>query len=208
MVLRSPSYRFVDLEIVERRTLYQGFFSLQQVQVRHRLFAGGWSPLLTRELFIRDDAVAVLLYDPRCDAVVLIEQFRVGALRDPRSPWLVELVAGIVEPGETDADVARREALEETGVAVGALEKIGSVHLSPGGTEETIHILCGLVDVSGVGGIHGLADEGEDIRALVVEREEAYQGVVNGRINNAATVIGLQWLQLNAARLREQWRAP
>lgn len=205
-MLKAPFFRRMDCEILERRPLYQGFFRMDQVRLRHRLYAGAWSPVLVRELFVRRDAVAVVLYDPARDAVVLIEQFRVGALLDPCSPWLVELVAGIVEAGESEADVARREALEEAGVVVDALEKIGSVHLSPGGTEETLHILCGLVDSRGIGGIHGLAEEGEDIRVQVVEREQAYQAVVNGRVNNAGSVIGLQWLQLNAARLQAQWR--
>lgn len=169
------------------------------------MFDGGWSNPLTRELFIRDDAVCLLPYDPVRDQVLLIEQFRIGALQDARSPWLLELVAGIVEPGETVEQVAQREAQEEAGLAVQRLEPICCYHVSPGGSQEQIHLLCGQIDSYNQGGIFGLADEGEDIRALVVSREAAFAAVTEGRINNAATLIALQWLQLNHQRLKQTW---
>lgn len=196
-----------DVAVEQRESLYEGFFRMERLRLRHALFEGGQSSLLTRELFVRDDAVCVLLYDAARDAVVLIEQFRVGALDDAHSPWLLELVAGIVEPGESDAEVARREAREEAGAELGRLERICRYHVSPGGSREVIHLLCAEVDSQGLGGVHGLAQEGEDIRVLVVPREDAYQGVVDGRINNAPTIMALQWLQLNGARLRAEWGA-
>ena len=194
-----------DVEIIESRTGYQGFFRLQQMTVRHRLFEGGWSRPLSRELFVRDDATCVLLYDPRADAVVLIEQFRIGALDDPHGPWLLELVAGIVEPGESDRQVACREAQEEAGAEILELVPICNYHVSPGGSREYVHLMCAKVDSSGLSGYHGLEQEGEDIRVAVVSRQQAYEAVESGRINNAPTIMALQWLQLNWSKLQAQW---
>ncbi len=189
------------LEILHREVVFQGFFRMERLQLRHGLFAGGMSPPLTRELFERGTAAAVLLYDPRRDEVVLVEQFRIGALEAPRGPWLVEVVAGIVEPGETPEGVVRREAVEEAGCTVRALHPICNYLVSPGGTSERIALFCGEVDAEGVGGLHGLAHEGEDIRVLPVPRAHALAWLEEGVIDNASTVIALQWLELHRPRL-------
>ncbi|WP_421861779.1 ADP-ribose diphosphatase [Motiliproteus sp.] len=204
-IKNAPTFNPDDVQLLQTERLHDGFFKLDRLQLRHRLFEGGWSNTLTRELFIRDDAVCLLPYDPERDQVLLIEQFRIGALQDPSSPWMLELVAGIVEPGESVAQVAQREAEEEAGLQVQRLERICCYHVSPGGSQERIHLLCGQIDSRGQGGLFGLADEGEDIRALVVSREAAFAAVNDGRINNAATLIALQWLQLNYQRLQQLW---
>jgi ADP-ribose pyrophosphatase len=201
----SPTFNQADVEQLQRERVFDGFFKLDRLQLRHQLFGGGWSESIQRELFVRDDAVCVLPYDPATDRVLLIEQFRVGALDDTRSPWLLELVAGIIEPGETPDDVAHREADEEAGATLLALAPICQYHVSPGGSQETIHLFCGRIDSRGLGGIYGLAHEGEDIRAQVMPRQQAYQAVIDGAINNAATIMALQWLQLNHTRLGQQW---
>ncbi len=194
-----------DVEVIDRSLAYDGFFKLYRLRLRHRLFEGGWSGEMRRELFARDHAVCVLLYDPDQDRVVLIQQFRVGALQDSNGPWLWELVAGIVEPGETVEAVAHREAREEADASLQALVPICDYHVSPGGSEEFIHLLCARTDARELGGIHGLQDEHENIRVEVVKTDDAYQAVVDGRINNAPTIIALQWLMLNRDRLRQQW---
>ena len=107
-----------DVEIVDRELCYQGFFRLERVRLRHSLHRGGMSPVLVRETLEKGDVVAVLPYDPVADAVVMIEQFRVGAIGAPRGAWLLEIVAGLMEPGEQPDDVARREATEEAGLAL------------------------------------------------------------------------------------------
>ncbi len=205
MLELAPTFTKADVELLQRERVFDGFFQLDRLQLRHKLFDGGWSETIQRELFIRDDAVCVLPYDPVADKVLLIEQFRVGAVDDQRSPWLLELIAGIVEPGETPVDVAHREADEEAGAALLALEPICRYHVSPGGSQECIHLLCAQIDSRGLGGIYGLAHEGEDIRAQVVSRQQAYQAVSDGLINNAATIMALQWLQLHYVRLSQQW---
>ena len=194
-----------DVEIIDRKVAYQGFFQLQQLKLTHSLFEGGQSKILNRELFLRDDAACVLLYDPWVDAVVLIEQFRIGALKDPNGPWLLELIAGIIEPGESDMDVARREAWEEAGAEILELVPIYNYHVSPGGSQEYVHLMCAKVDSSGLSGYHGLEEEGEDIRVTVVSRQIAYTAVESGLINNGPTIMALQWLQLNWSMLQDQW---
>ncbi len=189
-----------------RENCHQGFFRLDRYRVSHSLYAGGESPVLTRELFERGEAVAILLFDARRDRVVLVEQFRVGAIRDPGGAWLLEVVAGIFDEGETAEDVARRESMEEAGCTVGRVEPICRFYVSPGGTTEIIHLLCGEVDSEGVGGVHGLPEEGEDIAVHVVATATALEWIASGRICSANPIIALQWLALNHQRLLSEWR--
>lgn len=188
-----------DLEIIREETVYKGHFELKKMFFRHKLFSGGMSGEVVRELLIKGAASAVIAYDPVRDSVVLVEQVRIGAY-DPnskQSPWLVELIAGMVDTDESPEEVAIRESQEEAGLTVSNLEHAVSVWDSPGGTVERLHIFLGLVDSSKVGGIYGLEEENEDILVHVVSREQAYQWVEEGKIDNVIAVVGLQWLQLN-----------
>ena len=188
-----------DVVVEAKEVAYQGFFRMEKLTIRHKRFNGEWMGPFTRELFERGQAVCVLLFDPEKDAVVLLEQFRVGALADDRSPWLIELVAGMVEEGETPEDVALRESEEEAGTVPTKLIPVCDYWVSPGGTSEKVAIYCGLIDSEGMGGLHGLDDEHEDIRAFVVPFDDAYRAVEDGTINNAATIMALQWLKINHA---------
>ncbi|EJF29240.1 MULTISPECIES: ADP-ribose diphosphatase [Enterobacteriaceae] len=194
-----------DVEIIARETLYRGFFSLDLYRFRHRLFNGEMSGEVRREIFERGHAAVLLPYDPVRDEVVLIEQIRIAAWDTSETPWLLEMIAGMIEEGESVEDVARREAVEEAGLAVGRTKPVLSYLASPGGTSERLSILVGEVDATQAKGIHGLVEENEDIRVHVVSREQAYQCVEEGSIDNAATVIALQWLQLHYEQLRKEW---
>ena len=195
-----------DVEIIARETLYSGFFSMELYRFRHRLFNGEMSGEIKREIFERGHAAVLLPYDPVRDEVVLVEQIRIAAYDVSESPWLLEMVAGMIEEGESVEDVARREALEEAGLVVGRTKPVLSYLASPGGTTERSSIMVGEVDATTAEGIHGLADENEDIRVHVVSRELAYQWVEEGKIDNAASVIALQWLQLHYQTLRHEWK--
>lgn len=198
-----------DIEILGEQTLYEGFFTLKRIQFKHKLFSGGESGVVTRELLIKGAASAVIAYDPKEDSVILVEQIRIGAayhLESNRSPWLLELIAGMVEKGEKPEEVALRESEEEAGIQVKNLTHCLSVWDSPGGTVERIHLFAGEVDSSQAKGIYGLAEENEDIRVQVVKREQAYQWICEGKIDNGIAVIGLQWLQLNYAQLQQSWK--
>ncbi|MEW7866553.1 ADP-ribose diphosphatase [Aeromonas diversa] len=207
MVEKHPVVTFgpADVEVLEKRSGYDGFFKINSYRLRHRLFAGGWSEPMVRELFERGHAAALLAYDPRRDQVVMVEQFRIGALTTSQTPWLLELIAGIIEEGEPADEVARREAEEEAGVTIARIEHALSYLVSPGGTSERIEVFVGEVDASSAQGLHGLAEEGEDIRVHVLDRETAYALVESGRIDNAASVIALQWLQLHHEQLKARW---
>lgn len=195
-----------DVKIHSRDVVYDGFFKMHKLHLSHASYTGG-AVEITRELFVRGEAVCVLLYDPVREAVVMIEQFRVGALEHPNSPWLLELVAGIVEHGETCEEVAYREADEEAGATLTELVPITRFLVSPGGTNEWISLYCARVDSAGIGGIHGLETEGEDIRVQVLPCNEVFEMVADGRINNAPSIIGLQWLQMNRKDLKQRWLA-
>ncbi|WP_027966470.1 NUDIX domain-containing protein [Halomonas halocynthiae] len=198
----QPSFNADDVEIVARHCLYQGFFRLEKIELRHRLFEGGWSHVMSREVHCRHDAVGVLLYDVQRDAVVLVEQFRPGALGDEASPWKLEIVAGLAEPGESVEDVARREAQEEAGCDIGELFTLHRYYPSPGACDEEVTLLCGLVDSRGLGGVHGLAEEHEDIRVHVVPFARVMELLHAGRLDNAMCLISLLWLNAERASLR------
>jgi ADP-ribose pyrophosphatase len=199
--MQAPIFSQTDIEILEKKSLYHGFFSMDEYTFKHRLFAGGWSEPVTREVFERGHAVVVLPYDVKQDKVVLIEQVRLPALATTKSPWLMELVAGMIAPEETALDVAHRELQEETGLVAKQMHSVNSYLASPGGCTERFYFYWADVDSSDARGLHGLAAEHEDIRLHVMSREQAYNSVVAGEIDNASTVIGLQWLQLNYRQL-------
>lgn len=200
-----PTFHNDDVEILATDTLFKGFFSLVKVKFRHRLFAGGWSEEIERELFERGHAVAMLPYDPVSDQVVMVEQIRVGALGEER-PWQLEIVAGMLDKeGEDPIDVAKREAVEEAGLDVTHIEHISGYYPSAGGCSERLELFVGQITAPTSAGVFGLESEGEDIRVHILTREEAYEMVKNGTIENAASIITIQWLMLNHQQLRAQW---
>ena len=192
-------------EILGVDTPYQGFFRLERYTLRHTLFQGGWSQPIQRELFRRGNCVAVLLYDPDRDAVVLIEQFRVGAVLNPDRAWLIEIVAGAIEEGETAEEVAYRESVEEAGCEIQSLMEIQQFYTTPGGCSERITLFCGKVDSRGIGGVHGLDDEDEDILVTVLGVDEAFALLEAGKIESGIPIIALQWLYIHRQRLRTLW---
>ena len=203
----GPELRFgaQDVRILEESTPYDGHFTLRRLTLQHRCFAGGWSEPLVRELFERGDAVGVLPYDPVTDTVVLIEQFRPGAMRGNDSPWMLELIAGVVEPGESDEEVIHRESMEEAGCEVSELVPIATMLPSAGACSEQVRLFCGRVKKAAIGGIHGLDEEGEDILVHSVSRGDVLQMLAADRIPNGHTLIALQWLQIHGDALQERW---
>lgn len=194
-----------DVEIVERQECYRGFFRLEKYRLRHRLYSGEMSGTISRELLERGDAAALLPYDPIRDEVVLLEQFRIGALQDKDGPWLPEIVAGMIAPGEAPEQVVRREAMEEAGCIVHELEPICEYLVSPGSSSERMSLFCGRVDSSGIGGVHGLDEEDEDILARAVPFEQFWQDCLSNRLNTAIPLLAGYWLSMHRERLREQW---
>lgn len=196
------------LQMIERETAYQGFFRIDRYRLRHRRYDGSWSGEMSREIFERGRAVGLLLYDPDRDAVVLIEQFRLPAHLAGFSAWQLEIVAGLVgHAEESEAEVARREAHEEAGVTIlGELVPVHRFLTSPGATTETVAIFCGRVDAGNAGGIHGLAEEHEDIKVIVTSADDAIARARAGQIENAIALLALYWLAENRSALRQRWQ--
>ncbi len=194
-----------DVEVLAKDTVFQGYFRIDRYRLRHRTFAGGWTSVMEREIFERGHSVVVILYDPVRDEMVLIEQFRCGALAAGWHPWMLECVAGIIDEGEHPDEVARREAAEEAGAEPTDMITIGDYMVTAGGSSESVRLYCAKVDTSTISGFHGLAHEGEDIRVLVVPVAEAYAMVKDGRINNSMATVAVQWLMLERDELRRRW---
>ena len=194
-----------QVEIIEKESRYDGFFQLSAYRLRHSLFSGGWSADIVRERVERLQAASVLLYDPHLDRVVLIEQFRIGAIENGKRAWLYEVVGGLMKEHERPEDVARREAIEEAGCEILDLVPITQFYVSPGTATEQIHLFCGRVDASNAGGVFGIEAEGEDIRAHVIPADEAIAGLDNGTIDSTSVIIALQWLALHREELRQRW---
>ncbi len=203
----KPNHVFAkqDLKILSKETLFQGFFRMVKYRFKHKLFQGGWSDVIERELFERGHAAALLPYDPIRDQVVIIEQIRVGTL-EQNQPWQLEIVAGIIDRDESAVEVVRREAVEEAGVEIGRIETVTSYYPSAGGCSEKLDVYVGEVDSTKANGVHGLDYEGEDIKVHVMSRQQAYELVKDGSIENGASIIALQWLELNYQSLRTQWQ--
>lgn len=214
-MMDEPKFKKADVDVRNVETLYDGFFKMEKYTLRHQQFAGDSGPEITREIFERGHAVAVLPYDPVTDEVILIEQFRPGAYAamenspwfdDGASPWLLETVAGMIDTDETPEEVAIRETREETGAQISELMPICHYLVSPGGCTESVLVYAGRIDSQSVAGFHGLDSEGEDIRPFAVPLLDAYQGIAGGRIINGLTIIALQWMMLNKDQVIEAWR--
>lgn len=209
MIKKNKLFRFghKDITVHQKKNCYQGFFKMDEYQLSHRLYNGGQSQLLSREVFERGHAVVVIPYDAQRDRVVLIEQFRAGAIGQGETPWLLEFVAGMFEEGESPIEVAIREAKEEANLTLTdtQIDKVMEYLSSPGGMSEVMHLYVANFNSESVGGVHGLDSEGEDILVHVMTREQAFSLLEHGKITNAATIIGLQWLQHNFHSLQQKW---
>lgn len=194
-----------DVRVLDDQTVFSGYFSMRRLTLQHRRFAGGWSQPIIREVFERGDAVAVLPYDPKTDSLVMIEQFRPGAIRGDESPWMLELIAGVVGAGERDEEVAHRESMEEAACELSELVPIATVFPSAGACTEQVRLFCGRVNKAAIGELHGLQHEGEDILVHSLPRAEALQLLADNRIPNGHTLIALQWLHIHGEALRERW---
>lgn len=194
-----------NVEVLEKTICFEGFFRIEKYRLRHRLFSGDWSHPLVREVFERGHAAAVLPYDPIRDEVILIEQFRVGALAAADGSWLLEIVAGMIEAGETPQDVVKRESIEEADCIISDLIPLYDFFVSPGGTTERVALFCGRVDSTHAGGVYGAVEEGEDIKVHVVPLDTAIAFLNSGKITSASAIIALQWLALNRASVCARW---
>ncbi|MFI4936992.1 MAG: NUDIX domain-containing protein [Candidatus Berkiellales bacterium] len=204
----TPSLQLDDVEINKADYVHQGFYQVKRLKLRHRCFSGEWSPWLTREQIRRADAAAILLFDPKQDKLVLIEQFRVGmvGVYADQSPWLLEIVAGLLEINERPEEAIIRESKEEAGCTPTQVIKIGEFYNTPGGFAEKTYMYLGIVDATDVGGVHGVGTEHEDILVHVLPTEAVFAALDNGSlVTSASTVMALQWLKMNRNKVPSQF---
>lgn len=200
---KNQIFSIKDVEILDNKSCYEGFLSISSLHLKHRLFEGGWSNVFSREIMLRAPGVGVLLYDPDLDKVLLVEQFRAGCLDNAGGPWVLELVAGIIDKDESTEEVAVREAREEAQVSIERLIPVCEYYSSPGGSNEKLSIYCARVDASAEPGVFGVKEENEDIRSVILTREDAQTAVETGVINNAMAIIAIQWLTLNLEYVKD-----
>lgn len=197
-----------DLLIIEEKIGFARHLRVDVVRFRHRLFAGGWSGERVFDVVRRGGAAAILLYDPERDSVVMVEQFRLAALYAGLSPWQLECVAGLIEPGESALQVAIRETREEANIElIGPPLPIQRFMPATGSFDETVDLFCGRVESSGAAGIYGAPEEQEDIRVVVKPLAEVEALLDRGKIESSHTVICLYWLLRHRDRLRREWLA-
>ena len=197
-----------DAEIVQEATPFERYLRIDTFKFRHRLFSGGWSVLRSYDVLRRGRAVAIVLYDPDHDSVVLIEQFRLPALVAGSSPWQIEAAAGMIDTEETPEAVASRETHEETGLTlIGEPILIQRYLPSAGGSDESVILFCGRVDATLAGGVHGLSEEHEDIRVVVKSLSEIEDLLDDGTIESGHTLVALFWLLRHRDSVRRSWAA-
>lgn len=193
-------------EVINCEALFQGYYRVERYKIKQEKFDGGWSEPFTREVFNRSRHVSgVLLFDPLQDKVVLVEQFRTGALPRQDDPWMTEIVMGMVDSNETPEAAARRESQEEANCIVSELVPITSYYSSPGGTSEYISLFAGRTSAPRDGSLAGLASENEYIKLHVLDATKAISMIYNNRIRDAQTMVAMQWFAMHHTELRSRW---
>jgi len=181
----------MDFRVKKRERVYQGFFAMDRYSVEHDRFDGG-NLEIVRENMERGDAAAMLLYDPKVDEVLLLEQFRIGPAARDDNPWLIEIVAGIIDQGESPEQAIIRESEEEAGFVPYETTFLGHYYTTPGACSERIHLFLGLVDKnSPISDGGGCDHEQEDIRSFWVKRQEALAMLDAGKIASGAPMLAL-----------------
>lgn len=196
-----------DVEITAHKRAYVNFFAMEEMDLRFRRYDGSMSPLINRGVALVGRAAVVLPYDPLRDEVLLVEQFRAATfIAGEKRPWMWEPVAGLIDPGETPQQAARREAMEEAGVTITTLEEVSNAYSSSGSSGEFIHIYVGLADLSDINGGGGVAGEHEDLRSEILSFDALMQGIDTHAYQDMPLITAALWLARHRERLRASLR--
>ena len=191
------------VDVRSRRRLLDDFFKVDEAELSFERFDGSMTPPVRRLVFERGDSVAAVVFDREAQRLLLTEQFRFPTFE--KGPgWLIELIAGMIDRGEQPEASMRREIEEELGYRADRIEHVATFYVSPGGSSERIWVYYAEVSedgrVSAGGGLAGehedirVVSEHEDIRVVSMSPDEARAALKDGRIADAKTIIGLQWL--------------
>lgn len=202
-IIKHATYSHQDVEIQSRETLYSGFLRVEKVSLRHRLFnQTEYIPTIQRELIQRKEAAGVLIYNDQQQKFALIEQFRIGAMDDPVSPWQLEIIAGVLDGDESPETCIRRESLEESGCELNDLQHIFSFYPSAGACNEIFYLYTAQAILPEIGGVFGMPDEGENIQLHLFDYADLDELLQGSRLCNAAIIIALQWLKQHLLALK------
>lgn len=202
-IIKHATYSHQDVEIQSRETLYSGFLRVEKVSLRHRLFnQTEYIPTIQRELIQRKEAAGVLIYNDQQQKFALIEQFRIGAMDDPVSPWQLEIIAGVLDGDESPETCIRRESLEESGCELSDLQHIFSFYPSAGACNEIFYLYTAQAILPEIGGVFGMPDEGENIQLHLFDYADLDELLQGSRLCNAAIIIALQWLKQHLLALK------
>ena len=219
----TPAFNSDDVTVLNKQRVYDGHYQVYRLELQHACFSGDLSPVVVREQLVRHNAASAVLYDPKQDSLILVEQMRVGLIKGglikgqsfesygdspdspaSDSPWLLEIVAGLIDPGETPEDAIRRESIEETGYEILDLIPILKFYNTPGGFTELTYVYCGIVD-SQHPLPHRNLDDDEDLKVHIIKLPE-FKDVDLGRwVTSASTVIALQWLIEHSQRIKTKY---
>ncbi len=190
-----------------KRSVYKGFFSVEEHDLTYQKFNNERSDIVTRSTLVSSDAVIVLPYDPVNDRILLIEQFRVGPyIKGDENPWVLEPIAGLIDEGETPESAGIREALEEAHLEIKRLELVAQSYPSPGISTEFFHQYIGIVELLDSSDlIAGLSSENEDIRSHIFEYEEFFEMIESGKVKVGPLILLGLWLSKNRDRLRKKY---
>ena len=195
-----PKAQTVTIEILKDETLSKNWYHLRNITFRYT-DADGRSKVLKRETYDRGNGATILLYDPKRDVVVLVRQFRVPTYVNGGTGWMLETPAGLLD-GDAPEDAIRREAMEETGYRVGAVQSLFKAYMSPGAVTEIVHCFAAVIDIEDrVEDGGGLASEDEDIEVVELSLDTAMEMIVSGEICDGKTIMLLQWAVMNRASL-------
>ena len=184
-------------KILDKKNIHDGFFKMNEVTLKYKKYDGSWSNEIKRELFGGAQVSAVLPYDPENKKIILIQQFRPGTINRNCENYLDEIVAGIIDPGETPEDAAKREVFEETGCEIKHLRSIQGYFPAPGSSESFYNLFLGEVIAPKEEIIRGLDNENEDILVRSYSFDEVKIKMENNEILNGLALIALQWFFLN-----------
>jgi len=189
--------RRIDIE--SKRLLLDDFFKVEEACLSYERFDGTMSPRVRRLNFMRGDSVAALLHHVERGRVVLVNQFKYPACTNGAG-WITEVVAGMIEVGETPESAIHREILEETGYRARRLTLIATFYVSPGGSSERVTLYCAEISGDPPVGPAGVAAENEDIERVELSLDEAFRRLDAGDIIDAKTIIALMWLRARQPR--------